>query len=31
MTDSSAGVQIPVPEPELTPGDMLARAQKGMG
>ena len=26
MTDISAGVQTPVPEPELTPGDMLARA-----
>ena len=26
MTDISAGIEIPVPEPELTPGDMLARA-----
>ena len=31
MTQISAGVQIPVPEPELTPGDMLARVQEGMG
>ena len=26
MTDISAGIKVPVPEPELTPGDMLARA-----
>ena len=27
MTDISAGIEIPVPEPELTPGDMLVRAR----
>ena len=27
MSSPSAGIAVPVPEPELTPGDMLARAE----